>query len=116
MPGPIGDPRFRAAVRELDRDEGRAGGVPLAPSTLGDWSAFALDVLAPVAERLEERVLGSSYLRADDTGMRVLDRDHPAGVKRGHIWGFVGADLVAFLYAPDWTAKHPTALLQGFTG
>lgn len=69
-----------------------------------------------MAERLEERVLGSSYLRADDTGMRLLDRDHPAGVKRGHIWAFVGADLVAFLYAPDWKAKHPAALLQGFTG
>jgi hypothetical protein len=90
--------------------------VPLSPSTLGDWSAFALDALAPVAERMAERVLDSFYLRADDTGMRVLDRDHPAGVKRGHIWAFVGADLVAFLYAPDWKAKHPAALLQGFTG
>ncbi|WP_437275449.1 IS66 family transposase [Sorangium sp. So ce375] len=91
-------------------------GVSLSPSTLGDWSAFALDVLAPVAERIEERVLGSFYLCADDTGMRVLDRDHPAGVKRGHIWAFVGTGLVAFLYAPDWKAKHPAALLQGFTG
>ncbi|WP_437898365.1 IS66 family transposase [Sorangium sp. So ce124] len=91
-------------------------GVSLSPSTLGDWSAFALDVLAPMAEKIEERVLDSFYLRADDTGMRVLDRDHPAGVKRGHIWAFVGAALVAFLYAPDWKAKHPAALLQGFTG
>ncbi|XXY65817.1 IS66 family transposase [Sorangium sp. So ce291] len=91
-------------------------GVSLSPSTLGEWSAFALDVLAPVAKRIQERVLGSCYLRADDTGMRVLDQDHPAGVKRGHIWAFVGAELVAFLYAPDWRAKHPAALLQGFTG
>ncbi|AGP39443.1 IS66 family transposase [Sorangium cellulosum] len=91
-------------------------GVSLSPSTLGEWSAFALDVLASVAKRIQERVLGSCYLRADDTGMRVLDQDHPAGVKRGHIWGFVGANLVAFVYAPDWSAKHPAALLQGFTG
>ncbi|WP_438005458.1 IS66 family transposase [Sorangium sp. So ce321] len=91
-------------------------GVSLSPSTLGEWSAFALDVLAPVAKRIQERVLGSCYLRADDTGMRVLDQDHPAGVKRGHIWAFVGAELVAFLYAPDWRAMHPAALLQGFTG
>ncbi|XYH97752.1 IS66 family transposase [Sorangium sp. So ce1128] len=91
-------------------------GVSLSPSTLGEWSAFALDVLAPVAKRIQERVLGSCYLRADDTGIRVLDQDHPAGVKRGHIWAFVGAELVAFVYAPDWRAKHPAALLQGFTG
>ncbi|XXS79417.1 IS66 family transposase [Sorangium sp. So ce176] len=91
-------------------------GVSLSPSTLGEWSAFALDVLAPVAKRIQERVLGSCYLRADDTGIRVLDQDHPAGVKRGHIWSFVGAELVAFVYAPDWRAKHPAALLRGFTG
>ncbi|XXU24488.1 transposase [Sorangium sp. So ce887] len=91
-------------------------GVSLSPSTLGEWSAFALDVLAPVAKRIQERVLGACYVRADDTGMRVLDRDHPAGVKRGHMWAFVGAELVTFVYAPDWQPKHPAALLQGFTG
>nr|WP_242516206.1 IS66 family transposase [Sorangium cellulosum] len=61
-------------------------GVSLSPSTLGQWSAFALDVLAPVAKRIHERVLGSYYLRADDTGMRVLDQDHPAGgQERAHL-------------------------------
>jgi transposase len=108
------------------------GGVSLSPSTLGDWSAFGLDVLAPVARRIWERVVGSPYLRGDDTGMRVLDRDHPSGVKLGHIWAFVGTEftegaadgagpkdattLVAFHYAPTWKAEHPQALLQDFTG
>jgi transposase len=91
-------------------------GVPLSPSTLGDWAAFGLEVLAPIAFRIAEKVLSSGYLHADDTGMRVLDRDHPEGVKRGHIWAFVGSDLVAFLYAPDWKAKHLAALLDGFSG
>jgi transposase len=91
-------------------------GVSLSPSTLGDWSAFAIDALAPVAERITQRVLGDSYLRADDTGMRVLDRDHPNGVKLGHIWAFVGSSLVAFAYAPNWKADHPAALLHDFTG
>jgi transposase len=91
-------------------------GVSLSTSTLGDWFAFGLDVLAPVAERITERVLGTCYVRADDTGLRVLDRAHAEGVKRGHLWAFVGADLVTFLYAPDWKAKHPAALLQDFSG
>jgi transposase len=91
-------------------------GVSLSPSTLGDWAAFGLDVFAPVAKRIVARVLEATYVRADDTGIRVLDRDHPAGVKRGHLWAFVGADLVAYLYAPDWKAKHPAAQLQEFTG
>ena len=96
-------------------------GISLAPSTLGDWAAFGIDSLAPVATRIEERALSAPYVRGDDTGMPVLDRDHPNGVKRGHIWAFVGAeqdgsDLVAFHYAPNWRSEHPQALLQDFTG
>jgi transposase len=91
-------------------------GVSLSASTLGDWSAFTLDVLAPLAERVGKRVFDDFYVRTDDTGMRVLDRDHHNGVKRGHMWGFVGDGLVYFSYAPDWQAKHPAALLAGFTG
>jgi transposase len=91
-------------------------GVTLSPSTLGEWTAFGLDVLAPIAARICEGVLGDFYVRADDTGLRVLDRDHPDGVKRGHLWAFVGAGSVAFRYAPSWKAEHPAALLQTFTG
>ncbi len=91
-------------------------GVRLSPSTLGDWASFALDVLSPVAERIFERVLESFVVHTDDTGMRVLDRDHPKGVKRGHIWTFVGSGLAAFRYAQDWKAERPAAMLRSFTG
>jgi transposase len=91
-------------------------GVSLSPSTLGDWAAFGLDVLAPVARRIRARVLGAEYVRADDTGLRVLDRDHPNGVKLGHMWAFVGDELVTFHYAPSWKADHPAAVLASFTG
>jgi len=91
-------------------------GVSLSPSTLGDWASFGLDVLEPVAERIFERVLGQDYVRGDDTGIPVLDRDHPNGIRRGHMWAFVGDKEVAFRYAPSWHAKHPEALLQDFRG
>lgn len=108
-------PLYRQA-QQYERD-----GVALAPSTLGDWAAFGIDVLAPMASRIVARVLGGFYVRADDTGLRVLDRDHPNGVKLGHIWAFVGADeeaseLVAFAHAPTWEADHPAAWLKNFTG
>jgi transposase len=105
-------------------------GVSLSPSTLGDWAAFGLDALAPIAARISARVLASPYVRGDDTGIRVLDRDHPNGVKLGHLWAFVGIEdhgdqqgpategtsLVAFHYAPTWKAEHPQELLQDFRG
>ena len=91
-------------------------GVRISPSTLGDWSAFALDVLAPIGHRVKSRVLASMYVRCDDTGLRVLDRDHPQGVKKGHIWAYVGGALVACNYTPNWKAEGPGEFLKGFRG
>jgi transposase len=91
-------------------------GVSLSESTLGDWCAFGCDALEPVAKRLAQRIIGRDYIRADDTTMRVLDRDHVNGVKRGHLWAFVAGKLVAFHYAPDWKAERVSEFLRGFTG
>lgn len=92
-------------------------GVSLAPSTLGDWHAFACDVLEPISGAIRHRVLGSRVLGADDTGLRVLDRDHPKGVKLGHMWGYAGDQgLVYFDYTPTWEAKGPLTVLEHFEG
>ena len=91
-------------------------GVSLSPSTLGDWSAFSLDVMQPVAKGIVVDIVSSAYIRGDDTGLRVLDRDHPKGIKLGHMWAFVGAGLVAFHYAPNWKSDHPAKFLRNFNG
>lgn len=91
-------------------------GVSLSPSTLGEWSAFGLDVMRPVAKRIATNIMSSGYTRGDDTGLRVLDRDHPKGIKLGHMWAFVGAGLVAFHYAPNWKSDHPAKFLRNFNG
>lgn len=91
-------------------------GVSLPESTLGDWCAFGCDVLTPLATRIAQRIIGSDYIQGDDTMLRVLDRDHVNGVKRGHMWAFVAGKLVAFHYAPDWKAERVTGFLRGFTG
>jgi transposase len=91
-------------------------GVSLSESTLGDWCAFGCDVIDPVAKRRAQQIVGSDYVRADDTTLRVLDRDHANGVKRGHMWAFVADHVVAFHYAPDWKAERVCDFLRGFTG
>lgn len=91
--------------------------VHIPDSTLGDWFAFAAEVIRPIAAMITARVFCSFLVNADDTGLRVLDRDHPKGVKRGHIWAFVGdSHYVAFHYASDWKPLHPARLLVGFGG
>ena len=91
--------------------------VHIPDSTLGDWFAFAAQVIRPIAQMITDRVFVSFLVNADDTGLRVLDRDHPKGVKRGHIWAFVGdSRYVSFQYAADWKPQHPAKLLLGFSG
>jgi transposase len=103
---------------ERQADRFKRLGVDLASSTLLDWAAFGVDMLAPIARRITQLVLLSSYIQADDTTLKVLDPEKKPAVKRGHIWAFVGMDarLTAFLYAPDWTATHPAELLASFGG
>lgn len=97
----------------------RRSGVELAPSTLGDWFADAGDEALPLHDHFRQDALEKSYLLGqDDTGLPVLDRDHPKGIKRGHLWTFVGdSGRVAFCeYTPDWKGDRPTKILSEFRG
>lgn len=92
-------------------------GVRIPPSTLGVWAAFAAECIQPIAMRILRWALRAHCLQVDDTGLQVLDRNHPNGVKRGHMWCHVGdATWVAFRYAPSWEAKYPALLLRRFEG
>jgi len=76
-------------------------GVRIPDSTLGDWNAFALDVIAPIAELMGERALSAFYINLDDTGFRVLDKKHPKGVKRGRLWGVVADQKYVDMCSPS---------------
>jgi hypothetical protein len=94
------------------------GGVPIARSTLCDWTARVADELEPIAERIWEKALGSYTLQSDATGLRVLDRDDPNGIRRGTMWCAVGdARYVAFRYAVTGSGEDgPWRFLAGREG
>ncbi|HMY59857.1 MAG TPA: IS66 family transposase, partial [Pseudomonadota bacterium] len=92
-------------------------GVPLSPSTLGEWLAGTADVLAPLSRRLREQGLQSPHLSFDDTPIRVLDPTHEKGVKRGHLWSFVSDEpLVFYEYTPSWSGAPIQSLLSDYSG
>jgi transposase len=103
---------------ERQADRYKRCSVDLAPSTLGDWSAWGLQTLASVARRIAQLVLADSYIQADDTTLKVLDPAKKPAVKRGHLWAFVGmtVKLTSFLYAPNWASEHPAEFLRTFNG
>ena len=94
------------------------GGAPIPPSTLGDWYAGAADLAQPLWNALRDDTLGRYLISLDDTGLAVLDRNHARGIKRGHIWVFLGdGGEVGFCdYTPDWKGKWPQATLADFRG
>jgi transposase len=87
-------------------------GVDLPVSTLADWVAAFHQTVVPLVMRLGDRVLGAHLVNADDTGIKVLDRDAPGGAKKGHLWCYVGdaRDLI-FRYTPDWSKEGPQSFL-----
>jgi hypothetical protein len=86
--------------------------VDLKASTLGDWVTAGTDALDPIARAIWRNALGAHLLQSDDTGIKVLDKDHPNGVKRGHLWVYLGdGRWSAFVYTPDWKGEWPQSFL-----
>ena len=94
------------------------GGAPIAPSTLGDWYARAADLVEPLWRALRDDTLARYLLSLDDTGLPVRDAAHARGIKRGHIWTYLGdRGEVAFCeYTPDWKGTWPQTTLADFRG
>lgn len=96
----------------------KRSGVEIADSTLGDWCRASADIAEPLWKEARRQTLASYLISLDDTGMPVLDRDHPKGIKRGHVWTFLGdGGRVAFCeFTPDWKGHRPRQMLADFAG
>lgn len=91
-------------------------GITLSASTLGDWVGGAAQVLEPLYKELLRRVVSSTHLSLDDTPVRVLDKAHAKGIKRGHLWSLVSDDEVVYFYTPTWHGAPLVELLKDFDG
>lgn len=95
-------------------------GVQLPYSTLVDWVNRVADLLEPLYQVLQQDVLQSGYIHADETPLTVIDQEKPSNNKSalGYLWGFHNSiyKLVFFTYRPGRAAKHVRDLLEGYTG
>jgi hypothetical protein len=76
-------------------------GVDIAPQTLGRAVGAALDLLSPAAKMIAEQTRGPGLLATDATGLPVLDRDAPDGIRNGTMWCWTNARWVTFFYSPQ---------------
>lgn len=79
-------------------------GLPVSIATLADQVTWTTDILRPLWRAASAVVLGSAVMQMDGTGIAVLDRNHPANLKMGNLWGYIGDDVTA-LYLYNSTGK-----------
>lgn len=79
-------------------------GVDIAPQTLGRGVAAEIDLLEPIAKSIAEQTRASGLLSTDASGIPVLDRDAPDGIRTGTIWCWINGQWVTFVYSPHGDA------------
>ena len=81
-------------------------GIDVPPQTLGRSMAACIDLLSPLAREIHKLTLIEELLGTDATGLPVLDRDHPQGIRNGTMWCWVGGrKWVTFFYARSGDAQ-----------
>jgi transposase len=98
-------------------------GLHMPDKTIASYWAYTTDLLAPVALAVTGQVFGSKIVGADDSHLRTLDRAAKNGIRRGHLWCFVGTDgtvggceSVAWGYTDTWDAEEITDWFSSIDG
>lgn len=93
-------------------------GVTIPTSTLTDWISQACKLLEPLGDTLRKLALASGYLQADETPIKVLDRDKKGSTHRGYYWVYHAPQekLVFFDYQESRGREGPRQQLQSFKG
>ena len=102
--------------RQMQRFE--RSGIKLSYSTLTDWVSDTCKLITPLFEALKTEVLQSNYLHADETPIKVMDKDKKGETHRGYYWVYQNSNdkIVFFDYQEGRGREGPTEILQHFRG
>lgn len=106
--------------RQMERFKREGINIPY--STTSDWIKKGCNLIDPLYESLKKLIVQSNYLHADESPIKVLDKDKkgtPAGsVHRGYYWVYHNSvdGLVWFDYQEGRGREGPVAVLKDFKG
>ena len=102
--------------RQVQRFEREGMKLPI--STLADWISGTCHLLEPLYEVHRKQVLNSNYLQADETPIKVMDKDKKGATHRGYHWVYHAPvnRLVLFDYREGRGREGPNECLQDFSG
>lgn len=90
-------------------------GIPIAMGTLVSFVERAADLLAPIDGLHWRKLLSSSWMATDGTGLKVLVPGMPAA-HDGYVEIYRNAECAVFQYAPTKDGEDVVAKLQAFHG
>jgi transposase len=93
-------------------------GVNIPYSTISDWIKNGCVLLDPLDEALKKIVISSDYLHADETPLKVLDKNKKGTTHRGFYWVYHNSidNLVWFDYREGRGREGPKEILKDFKG
>lgn len=104
-----------AVPGERMKRKARQEDVPLAANTLAASCGRVVDLFDPIVRHILKKCMASEYVALDATSVRVLDIEHPLGIRSGAMWLLQGAHCYSyFMYAKSGHAKHLEVLLEGY--
>lgn len=96
----------------------KRAGIKIADSTIGDWVARVCKLIDSLYQAHRKDVLTQSYLMADETTIKVLDRKVKGKAHLGYHWAYFSPikKLVLFDYQPSRKKEEPLKCLANFQG
>ena len=93
-------------------------GVLIPYTTISSWISATCTLIDPLYDCLKKRVLELDYLHADETPLRVLDKDKKGETHRGFFWVYHSSveRLVFFDYREGRGREGPKEILENFKG
>ena len=102
--------------RQMERFKREGINIPY--STIGDWVKNGCTLIDPLYESLQKLIVQSNYLHADESPIKVLDKDKKGSTHRGYYWVYHNSidGLVWFDYQEGRGREGPAAVLKDFKG
>ncbi len=93
-------------------------GINIAYSTITDWVSNTCALIEPLYQALVKEVISSNYLHADESPIKVLDKDKKGQSHRGYFWVYHNSidRMVALQYQPGRGREGPCEMLKDFKG
>lgn len=103
----------------LNRLEGilKRHGVEIEVSTMCDWVGHCADLLAPLVQRMHQKILQAPKLHTDDTAIPVKSKNRKGSTYHGYLWVYIDdQNHVVFDFTPTRSREGPIQFLGTYSG